>query len=477
MNLDVSNIFINALTSMIVESESERIKLYRELKFFYDNDKYEIENYLKKLLKEKGLYGEKTLNSLIIRHRDNIQKSLKRVTAGIYENRPVREILDNDYDLNAYLDSINYHAKIKECFKKARYFGIAELYATFVNDKIRLEVLVPDRYIVETKENDYLEKEKIYIQKSRETENGYELFYEVWSDNEYSIINSKGELEKRIVNDKEVETQPNVYGKIPVIALRFNETDYYYPEPNWGLFDTQIALDVQRTNNFYTQIFQTFGIYLAINTGLKEGESFSPNKIIKADNVSKDDTTPDIKFISPDINWDALNKNVDFEVLDELRSQGINTNSASIDNKAQSGTAKTIDELELIEEREEVKEQLYRFEIKCLELIRTIHNTESSKKIPDGKFNVIYSEEKAIESVDDKVKRREMEKKYNIKSDIDFIMEDLEISEQEAEEVYNTNKEKNKVVNSNDIQDDNNDNKQTNLNNQNNSDDSEKEID
>lgn len=436
---NIPNIFLDAANKFTEMSESQRIQMYQDLKSFYENDYEQIETYIKTLLKGKGLYSESTLNKLIIRHRDNIQKVLKRLTAGIYENTPVREIGETEYDLPTYLDSINYNAKIKEIFRKAKYYGIAEMFVYWDGTKVRLEVLTPERYVVETAANDYLKKDKIYIQKSRYNNGQFELIYDVWTDNTYSILLSDGKLEKRLVGKSEVEIQPNIYGKIPVIPLRFNEGDYYFPEPNWDLFHSQIALDVKRTNNFYTELFQTFGIYVATNLNLKENEALSPNKILKVDNVKTEDVTPSLQFVAPNVNWDQLNGNIDFEVLDMLRSQGINTSSSSLDQKAQSGAAKTIDEIEVIEERESVKENLYRFEKELLEMIRIVQNN-NSRSIPEGEFEIYYSEEKSIESIDDKVKRRDMEIKYNIKSPVDFIMEDFECSEEEAKEIYLDNK-------------------------------------
>ena len=442
MNINVNEIFLNASQALTDSSESARIKMYQELKYFYENDVEMIVTYLTNLLKEKGLYSEKTLNKLIIRHRDNIQKVLKKVTAGIYENTPVRVIMDVDFDLSDYLSTIGYNLKVKDIFKKSKYYGLSEMFVYWDGEKVRLEILTPDRYIVETTDNDYLKKEKIYIQKSRNINGKFELICDVWTNETYSILLGDGTLEKRPVGEQELDVQPNIYRKIPVIALRFSEGDSYFPEPNWDLFHTQIALDIKRTNNFYTEMFQTFGIYVATNLNMKAGETLSPNQILKAEGVKSDDVAPSLQFISPDIDFAQLNNNIDFEVLDMLRSQGINTASASIDQKTQSGTAKTIDELELMEERENVKENLYSFEIELLNLIRIVHNANSLTKIPDGDFEVVYSEEKSIESIDDKVKRREMESKYGIKTPIDFIMEDFECSEEEANKIYEDNKAK-----------------------------------
>ena len=469
---NIPNIFATALQSLEDSSESSRLQLYRDLKIFYENDNDEIETYLKNKLINLGLFKKETTDKLFICHRDNIQKSLKRVTAGIFDNRPVRELWNgdnlSDFDLAGYLDSINYNAKVKEIFKKARYYGIAEMYIQFIDGKPRLEVIVPDRYLIETKSNDYLKKEKIYIQKSRLDSNGeFELIYEVWTDYDYSILLSNNVIEQVEINGELKKTQPNKYKKIPVVCLRFNEGDSYFSEPNWDLFSTQIKLDIMRTNDFYTSLFQKFGVGIAVNLGLKENDTIAPNKILKVDNVKEGDVLPDLKFVTPDNDWEGYNKAIDFEVLDSLRSQGINTNSASLDNKTLSGTAKTIDEIELIEERENVKEVLYNFEIELLNLIKTIQNAEK-KLIPEGDFEVTYSEEQTVESIDDKIKRREMELKYGIKSPIDFIKEDLEVSQGEAELIYKENKENKEYLNSetkNNLQNNSENNSETNLQN------------
>ena len=52
--------------------------------------------------------------------------------------------------------------------------------------------------------------------------------------------------------------------------------------------------------------------------------------------------------------------------------------------------------------------------------------------MPEGTFDIYYSEEKPAETVADKKQRREMEKNYGIRNEIDFAVEDLEVSREEA---------------------------------------------
>jgi hypothetical protein len=59
MNINVNEIFLNASQALTDSSESARIKMYQELKYFYENDVEMIVTYLTNLLKTKGLYSEK----------------------------------------------------------------------------------------------------------------------------------------------------------------------------------------------------------------------------------------------------------------------------------------------------------------------------------------------------------------------------------------------------------------------------------
>lgn len=442
---NVPDIFLNVYQNLVQDSESERIQLYRDLRTFYDNDKDEIESYLKRILvTDKKLYSLATFNKLVIRHRDNIQKILNRITVGIYENPPERYIIDNEDasdKLFEYLTAIRFNQKIKEAFRKGKYFNCLECYILWnkSENKVKLEIITPDIYVIETKDDDYTKKNKIYIQQYSTSKD--EISYAVWSDTENYILNSDGSIEYPEGNLKGI----NPYNKIPCIKLQFSEGLSYWSEPNWDLFDTQISLDIRRTNNFYTEMFQTFGVWVATNLNLPEGVAMSPNQIVKADNVKSDDVAPGLVCVTPAVDWSALNNNIDFDVKDSLRSQGINAASASLDATAQSGASKEMDEVELTELRETNKEILYNFEIEVLEMIRTVQNYHSNEKLSEGEFDVIYSEEKTTESITDKIKRRDFEKANNMKTPIDFIQEDLEISTDDATVLYNDNKQFNEL--------------------------------
>ena len=117
-----------------------------------------------------------------------------------------------------------------------------------------------------------------------------------------------------------------------------------------------------------------------------------------------------------------------------LGSEGLNGSSASTELKAESGAAKTIDELELFEKREEYKSTLYYFMIDLLTKAALVWNCyNSDQKLPvDPRFNIRFSDSRISESLDDRIKRYDMAIKYGFKDEVDIAMEELELSEQEA---------------------------------------------
>lgn len=443
----VPNIFQSVYQNQVTESEQARLKLYWDLWYFYANDEPQKVRYYKNLLSGNGseakrLYSDSTLNKIIFAPEDIIQKVLKRQSAGIYDEYPVYTIGGKVNDeLNSLLNMLNWVAKIKESYEKALFFNIAETYIRFDEKKLCLDILTPNQYTVNVREYDYLEKSELFIASSRQNPvtKEFEVAYIVWNDNEHYIMDAN-EVKLPIKNN---ESGVNPYGMIPSSTLRIREGLDYWGEPDWDLFNAQTRIDIIRTNHNFTALFQNFPIWVATNIDPKELTELSPNKIIKVQNVPQDMQKPSLVSVKPEVDWEQMRATIDYEVRDILRSKGIPANSSSMETVAQSGVAKMIDEIELNEQRADAKNKLYYYEIDLLNKLRKVYNYHASEmglvKLPEGDFDVQYSKDKPSESIQDKVARREMEKKHFIKSDLDFIVEDREVDEDEAKEILKRN--------------------------------------
>lgn len=448
LSSQVPNIFQSVYQNQITESEQARLKLYWDLWYFYGNDEPQKKRYYKNLLSGGGddakrLYSDSTLNRIIFAPEDIIQKVLKRQSAGIYDDYPVYTIDGkmND-DLNNLLNQLNWAAKMKESFEKALFFNVVETYIRFNNKKLCLDILTPNQFLINVREYDYMEKSELFIASSRQnlTTKEFEVVYIVWNDEEHYLMDVK---ENRLPIENN-ENGLNPYGIIPAATLRIREGLDYWGEPDWDLFNAQQRIDIIRTNHNFTALFQNFPIWVAVNIDPKELTELSPNKILKIQNVPSDMQNPSLTSVKPDVDWEQMRNNIDYEIKDIMRSKGIPANSSSTETVAQSGAAKTIDEIEVQENRADAKNKLYYYEIDLLNRLRKVYNYHAADmkltKLPEGEFDVQYSEEKPSETVADKNTRREMEKKYYIKSDLDFIMEDREVDEKEAMEILEKNK-------------------------------------
>ena len=129
----------------------------------------------------------------------------------------------------------------------------------------------------------------------------------------------------------------------------------------------------------------------------------------------------------------------------------MNVAIASTELKAESGAAKTIDELELFEKREEYKSTLYHFMVNLLNVIVMVWNCYNPTKKLTGapEFSIRFSDSKISESMDDKIKRYDMALRYGFKDEVDVTMEELELSEAEAIEKLKLCFERRKQVSTN----------------------------
>jgi hypothetical protein len=110
----------------------------------------------------------------------------------------------------------------------------------------------------------------------------------------------------------------------------------------------------------------------------------------------------------------------------------MNASSVSQQVDDLSGIAKIVDNAELEEKRLDNLELLYQFEIDLLNKIRMVWNKYSATKLNEaGEFEVEFVEDSQTETVADKTARREMEKKYGIANEIDFVIEDKELGSRE----------------------------------------------
>lgn len=426
---------------MRTTSEIERQAIHAIMAAFYNNDYLYINDILKAATLNNP-YSQETLNKLMFQHLDVTKKILNRLSSGIYTAQPTRELIMSDDkvdpNLNPLLRKLKYSQKVKDAFRKALYFNT--VFATPVWDyqlkSMRLDVITPDNVEVETKDN-HLILDTIKIKKARPDGT---VYHSVWTETEHYIIDGENKLPPENNPDGK-----NPFGKLPFSILRIEEGCDFYGEPNWNLFLNQKNLDIRLTDMNESELRTVLGVFHGINTNFEEGISLSANKILQSQ--EREGERVSLEPVNLNIDYEQIKDNIDWKMKAVMNSEGLSSQSGSTDTVSESGIKRSMDEVELQERRDDFKEILYNFEIDLLQNIRMVNNAYQNPKLNDkAYFEVTFSEEKATETIQDKILRRDMEKQIGYKNNISFTMEDLEVSEEEAIIILNNIQKQNKLI-------------------------------
>lgn len=440
------NLTNSVYQKLITESENTRRSLLAKFRYFYVKDFDEMEKVVKNELTDKKIFSQATLDKVPFRYLDVTQKALSRLTSGIYDEDPVITINGKQDDkLAKALVKSKYLMKTKEALRKGVFVNTVVAHPV-KRDKVEIDILMPDEITVKTG-YDYMKFEEIAI--TRYDPVAQEIFNVVWTADKHYRVSSVGNSSSITGNESQVNPYhsevANPLDALPFAIFRVSEGIDFYGEPNWDLYDNQKSICIKVMQMDYSLMFNTFPIWIATNLGLSDNEVLSPAKIINRDKLSEQDMPPDLQPISPDFDYSGLREDVDWRIRSTLSSVGLPAASASIEELAQSGVAKQIDEVELAEIRKTLKNVCYYFNIDLLNKWRMVWNYYAAEmneeRIPDGEFEIEFSEEKPSESVADKKERREMEIQYNLSNPVKFLMEDKEVDEAEATKQITSNKE------------------------------------
>jgi hypothetical protein len=431
---ELNRAFVNTLC----RSEAARLNMHEEFAVFYNNDYESICSYLREATLNNP-FSAGTLKTLRFRHVNVIKKIISRITSGIFTKDPVIKLETDDASQQKAFNSIllesQFIKKVKDAFSKAIFFNTVEAQVIWMPEKknIRIDILTPNNYVVETG-NDYLQKTSIAVRKA---DSDGEIYWSYWNNKEHYLMKEGGRVpaagNEDMINPF-FSANPLDNDALPFSALRMEEGDDYFGEPNWNIFLHQKNLDIRLTDLNETELKTLHQIYLGINTNFTQDETFRAGDFKQINNVKDEDKIPSIQSITSNADYGSVRENIDWHNRLVLSSEGLNGGSASTELKAESGAAKIIDELELLEKREEYKTILYHFMLETLQKIIMVWNCYNPGKKIDmyAGFNIRFNDNKIFESQDEKIKRYEMGLKFGYKDEVDIAMEELEVTETEA---------------------------------------------
>jgi len=429
--------------SIFVDSDIKwdeyRLAIYRYFMAFYNNKYEDIKKILRYYYEDKP-FRQKSFERMVIQHHDIIEQTLSRLCAGILDKKPTRKLVkgETEWDGLAHvLEVVNFHEKMYESFHKASYVNITQFYPAMREDKIIIDILTPESYLVQASEKDYLAAEKFLLIRI-DNLNKQTLVY--WDKDTHYLYDSLGD--KVAVDGNEEMVNP--YEIIPLTELRLKDGTNYFGEPDWNLFLNQLAIDMKLTHMDFTEWFQRGSVLHGVNTKIADGTVISPGDLLQSESKIPNEQVS-LNYLNGSVDFESWKQGVDWRISSTLRSKGIVGSSASTDTSVSSGFSKEMDEISLKEKRDRQINKLRDYEKRAFEVLRKVWNyhievgdIKDEEMIPvDYEYQVQYVNYEPTLAPAELKTKRDMQKSFYIKDEINFIMEDLGISEEAAIEHLN----------------------------------------
>ena len=362
------------------EAEQKRVSHFQRLYDYYINDEDEIKLYM--LRSMRRTFGDEVLKQMFLPYFNITNRIINRICLA-YKIPPERYIVvpqsikgeeripdpkmqkahDNYQKL---LSSSNINSKSKEWHRLAKLGDTCYVQVRYVGDKVEYEVFFPHQLSVVEDPLNYLEPLEVeYTEVSAGGKN--KRIY--WSQSEHWVFDE----DDKPIPDENPWNGVNKYGVIPFLPVRLRGIENHWGEGDTQLVDANEKINILYVSSFDNALMQAHGQMVGINTKLKSKIDLGPRKLVQIDNLPGE-AQADLKYIHPEPAIEACMSKIDWMIRTTAMMHGLPAASVSIDVKAESGAAKSIDNWELLEIREDDIEYLRGFENKLFDVSRTIWN-------------------------------------------------------------------------------------------------------
>jgi hypothetical protein len=302
------------------------------------------------------------------------------------------------------------------------------------NDRIEYDVFPSHLLTVQEKEEDYLKPKAVLARYVKADDKGEDrLVYKYEDDEVKQVLSDEG---------KAVQTEDNPYGVLTFVVLRVRETENYWGEGDSELVHANENINVNLVNADDNFIMQSHGQAFGVNLGLKGNLKTGPRHIIEADSVDASMTTPSFQFVQPESTVQAAMEYIDWKIKEICIQRGLPPFSVSTENKAESGAAKAIDTIELMELRQDDITALKEFEYELFEVTKAVWNYHNpTKKINDEmRFAIDFEEQDMPVSEVEDLKAKAMKLNMGLWTPVEeFVDEDSGVDEEAALKIVQNN--------------------------------------
>lgn len=426
------NSYAGAYSNMLFDSEAERLATYRRFTAMYEKDADEVLKILKLFYLDRPFSAD-TLKRMPLVYDDIIEKILQRKTAGLIAKPPSIELIAEatgegaGFDITPVLEELNLFVVLQDALLRSEFYNIVILQPVYRDGAIQVDVITPDECSVRTGE-DYLKIAAISV--ARVNADG-ELYTSRWTETEHSIVDANGEDIPPPDNPQMV----NPYGRLPFVVFRNRNGRDFWGEPNWSLYYEQLSYLMSKNDALFGEYFQKFPILYGVNFPLADKQKLGPGDYLEATNLQNNLAQPRLEVLNFQTDWENIRANQRARLEQFYINQGLPASSFATDRQSLSGDAKAMDEKELEESRDRKRASIVRMITELLDTARTVWNYhKDNERIPeDGfKFRVQLNDQNDRISPSELKALREIQITYGIADPITFIMQDLDLTQDEA---------------------------------------------
>jgi hypothetical protein len=177
--------------------------------------------------------------------------------------------------------------------------------------------------------------------------------YALYSDDEFMIIDSSGDIRKDLMGKMGATSTKNPFGVIPFVYLNTSKLDLL-PYPNKAALDISILIPKLLTDLNYSAQFLSHSVIWTKNTNLA-GAEINPDAIVNLGDTDPANPTadPEIGTIDPKTDIPGVLKLIEFQLASYLTTEGIKSGGIGNMDAGQdsSGVSKIIDESDATDAR------------------------------------------------------------------------------------------------------------------------------
>lgn len=380
---------------------------------------------------------------------NGVKRTIRRL-ATAYKEAPERKLVDKDGNVlkdghpayaiyEAMFKGMDMDKKMKEVDRMATFFNTVHVEVVHRKGAIDWDLkLRPISFVVADPEDAFQPYKFAYEWNLQDPETlDRRDGWVVWTEEHHKWVGTNNAWFG--ISD---EDGSNPYeGQMPIVVVRKEEHGDYWGEPlGAAIVDEFQQLSLQLSNMWENGFMQTHGQPFGVNLGVPEGTTFrsGPKKPWLVDGVGKDKVPPSLSFPKPEVDIEKVIALLDWFLKAEGATKSLPPSAWSGEEKDLSGVAKKIDNMELMEVREEelpmwvdVEEELFQKSVMVWN--RWPDLRDGQPEFPeDITLQVVHQPVTFPEATADKLTNLKVATDLNVDSPVHFIAREEGISLDEA---------------------------------------------